>query len=90
MTQCRELENAHNEKLPDIAVVTLEKYMKNELEEELPEELRNVSFLFHHRQTHHTTSYLSFSIQNVLLYQRLLHLYRNVILKKLVADPSYI
>ena len=44
MTQCRELENAHNEKLSDIAVVTLEKYMKNELEEELPEELRNVRF----------------------------------------------
>jgi len=42
ITQCRELENAHNEKLSDIAVVTLEKYMKNELEEELPEELRNI------------------------------------------------
>ena len=45
MTQCRELENTHNEKLSDIAVVTLEKYMKNELEEELPEELRNVGSL---------------------------------------------
>ena len=43
MTQCRELENTHNEKLSDIAVVTLEKFMKNELEEELPDELRNVS-----------------------------------------------
>eukprot|EP00795_Rhopilema_esculentum_P009049 gene9049-16693_t len=42
MTQCRELENTHNEKLSDIAVVTLEKFMKNELEEELPEELRNI------------------------------------------------
>ena len=42
MTQCRELENAHHEKLSDIAVVTLEKFMKNELEEELPDDLRNV------------------------------------------------
>ncbi len=42
MTQCRDLENAHHEKLSDIAVVTLEKFMKNELEEELPDELRMV------------------------------------------------
>eukprot|EP00794_Sanderia_malayensis_P009065 gene9065-10033_t len=42
MTQCRELENAHHEKLSDIAVITLEKFMKNELEEELPDELRNI------------------------------------------------
>ncbi len=50
MTQCRDLENAHHEKLSDIAVVTLEKFMKNELEEELPDELRMVRnyYLTHH------------------------------------------
>ncbi|KAL9956946.1 hypothetical protein ACROYT_G038512 [Oculina patagonica] len=40
MTQLRELENAHHEKVSDIAVVTLEKLMKNELEEDLPDDLR--------------------------------------------------
>jgi len=40
MTQLRDLENAHYEKVSDIAVVTLEKLMKNELEEDLPDDLR--------------------------------------------------
>lgn len=40
MTQLRDLENAHHEKTSDIAVVTLEKLMKNELEEDLPDDLR--------------------------------------------------
>lgn len=40
MTQLRDLENAHHEKVSDIAVVTLEKLMKNELEEDLPDDLR--------------------------------------------------
>ena len=43
MTQLREMENAHHEKVSDIAVVTLEKLMKNELEEDLPDDLRMVS-----------------------------------------------
>ena len=43
MTQLRDMENAHNEKVSDIAVVTLEKLMKNELEEDLPDDLRMVS-----------------------------------------------
>ena len=42
MTQLRDLENIHHEKVSDIAVVTLEKLMKNELEEELPDDLRMV------------------------------------------------
>ncbi|XP_068761038.1 dynein regulatory complex subunit 3-like [Montipora capricornis] len=40
MTQLRDMENAHHEKVSDIAVVTLEKLMKNELEEDLPDDLR--------------------------------------------------
>ncbi|XP_048576151.1 dynein regulatory complex subunit 3 [Nematostella vectensis] len=40
MTQLRDLENIHNERVSDIAVVTLEKLMKNELEEDLPDDLR--------------------------------------------------
>ncbi|EDO38071.1 predicted protein [Nematostella vectensis] len=36
----RDLENIHNERVSDIAVVTLEKLMKNELEEDLPDDLR--------------------------------------------------
>ena len=42
MTQLRDLENIHHEKVSDVAVVTLEKLMKNELEEELPDDLRMV------------------------------------------------
>lgn len=45
MTQLRDLENAHHEKVSDIAVVTLEKLMKNELEEDLPDDLRMVGRL---------------------------------------------
>jgi len=40
ISQCRDLENNHHEKISDIAVVTLEKLMKNELEEEIPDDLR--------------------------------------------------
>ena len=46
MTQLRDLENAHHEKTSDIAVVTLEKLMKNELEEDLPDDLRMVSWFW--------------------------------------------
>ena len=46
MTQLRDMENAHNEKVSDIAVVTLEKLMKNELEEDLPDDLRMVSAIY--------------------------------------------
>ena len=45
MTQLREMENVHHEKVSDIAVVTLEKLMKNELEEDLPDDLRMVCFV---------------------------------------------
>lgn len=44
MTQLRDMENMHHEKVSDIAVVTLEKMMKNELEEDLPDDLRMVSW----------------------------------------------
>ncbi len=62
MTQCRELENSHHEKLSDIAVVTLEKFMKNELEEELPDELRNVSVCGKSFRLLFTTVYCSCSL----------------------------
>ncbi len=44
MTQMRELEQTHNEKLQDIAVSTLEKIMKNELVDDLPDDVRMVSW----------------------------------------------
>ena len=47
MTQLRDLENMHHEKVSDIAVVTLEKLMKNELEEDLPDDLRMVGSLYY-------------------------------------------
>ena len=46
MTQMRELEQIHNEKLQDIAVSTLEKIMKNELPDDLPDDVRMVSGYF--------------------------------------------
>ena len=42
MTQSRDLENAHHEKLTEIAMQLLERMVKGELEEELPDELRMV------------------------------------------------
>ncbi|XP_077980345.1 dynein regulatory complex subunit 3-like isoform X2 [Glandiceps talaboti] len=40
ISQCRELENQHHEKLLEIAVITLEKFVKNELDDEIPDDLR--------------------------------------------------
>ena len=39
----RDLENMHHQKLEEIAMVTLEKVVKNELDEDIPEDLRDVS-----------------------------------------------
>ena len=46
-SQCRDLENTHHEKLMEISIVTLEKVVKNELDEEIPDDLREVSHLVH-------------------------------------------
>lgn len=43
MAQCRDLENHHHEKLLEIAINTLEKILKGELDEDLPEDVRAVS-----------------------------------------------
>ncbi|XP_068279549.1 dynein regulatory complex subunit 3 [Nyctibius grandis] len=40
MTQCRDLENHHHEKVLEIAITTLEKSVKNELDEDLPDDVR--------------------------------------------------
>ncbi|XP_032861804.2 dynein regulatory complex subunit 3 isoform X2 [Tyto alba] len=40
MTQCRDLENRHHGKLLEISVTTLEKSVKNELDEDLPDDTR--------------------------------------------------
>ncbi|XP_073090808.1 dynein regulatory complex subunit 3 [Manis javanica] len=40
MAQCRDLENHHHEKLLEISINTLEKIVKGELEEDLPDGLR--------------------------------------------------
>ncbi|XP_015264753.1 PREDICTED: leucine-rich repeat-containing protein 48 [Gekko japonicus] len=40
MAQCRDLENHHHEKLLEIAINTLEKIVKSELEEEIPDDVR--------------------------------------------------
>lgn len=43
MAQCRDLENHHHEKLLEISISTLEKIIKGELDEELPDDVRTVS-----------------------------------------------
>ncbi len=43
ISQCRELENQHNEKLMESAIITLEKIVKGEMEEELSDDLREVN-----------------------------------------------
>ncbi|XP_022092308.1 dynein regulatory complex subunit 3-like [Acanthaster planci] len=40
ISQIRDLENVHHERVLEIAIITLEKYVKNELDDEIPEELR--------------------------------------------------
>lgn len=42
MTQCRDLENRHHEKLLEISISALEKSLNNELDEELPDDVREV------------------------------------------------
>ncbi|XP_053132715.1 dynein regulatory complex subunit 3 [Hemicordylus capensis] len=40
MAQCRDLENHHHEKLLEIAINTLEKIVKSELDEDIPDDVR--------------------------------------------------
>lgn len=40
IAQMREMENLHHEKLLEISILTLEKVVKNEIDEEIPEDLR--------------------------------------------------
>ncbi|KAK3089457.1 hypothetical protein FSP39_003766 [Pinctada imbricata] len=40
LTQCRDLENIHHEKMTENSIVILEKAMKNELDDEISEDLR--------------------------------------------------
>ncbi|XP_040604701.1 dynein regulatory complex subunit 3 [Mesocricetus auratus] len=40
MAQCRDLENHHHEKLLEIAINTLEKILKGEMDEDLPDDVR--------------------------------------------------
>ncbi|XP_064008780.1 dynein regulatory complex subunit 3 isoform X2 [Pogoniulus pusillus] len=42
MTQCRDLEDRHHERLLEICISTLEKSVKNELEEDLPDDVRTL------------------------------------------------
>ena len=44
LQQCRELENIHHERMMEISTVTLEKVLKNELDDEISEDLRMVRF----------------------------------------------
>ena len=43
MTQGRDLENMHHERLLEIAISVLEKVVKNELDDEISDDLREVS-----------------------------------------------
>jgi hypothetical protein len=45
LSQCRDLENAHHERMLEIAIITLEKFVKNELDDEISEDLRNVCII---------------------------------------------
>lgn len=42
MAQCRDLENHHHEKLLEIAINILEKIVKGEMDEDLPDDVRSV------------------------------------------------
>ncbi|PNJ08249.1 DRC3 isoform 9, partial [Pongo abelii] len=40
IAQCRDLENHHHKKLLEISISTLEKIVKGDLDEDLPDDLR--------------------------------------------------
>ena len=42
-TQCRDLETQHHEKLLELAIINLEKVVKNECDDEMQDDLRDVS-----------------------------------------------
>lgn len=44
--QLRDLENIQFEKLQELCIITLEKVIKNEISDDFPEELRDVSIYF--------------------------------------------
>lgn len=44
LSQCRDLENNHHEKMMEIAIVTLEKVIKNELDDEISDDLKMVKY----------------------------------------------
>ncbi len=46
MTQLRELENHHHEEVTELAVSTLDRFAKSQLEGELVDDLRTVSFRY--------------------------------------------
>ncbi|KAK2169906.1 hypothetical protein LSH36_6g13046 [Paralvinella palmiformis] len=41
-TQCRDLENQHHERLVELSIITLEKVVKNEMDEEIPDDVREL------------------------------------------------
>ena len=43
MSQCRDMENTHHERLMEMAIVAVEKMSKNEFDEDIPDDLRDVS-----------------------------------------------
>lgn len=49
MTQLRDIENNHHEKVTELAITLLERHTKNQLEEDLHDDLRVVSsiMVFH-------------------------------------------
>jgi hypothetical protein len=42
ISQCRDLENMHHERLLESSIITLEKVVKNELDDEIPDDVREV------------------------------------------------
>ena len=58
----RDLENTHHQRLEEIAMVTLEKVVKNEMEDDIPDELRDVSVTSPHITSKSKTSHVSYKI----------------------------
>ena len=54
----RDLENTHHQRLEEIAMVTLEKVVKNEMEDDIPDELRDVSVTSPHITSNSKTSHV--------------------------------
>ena len=79
MAQCRDLENQHHEKLMEMSIFTLEKVVKNELDDDIPDDLKEVMFSYTNLPKHEWDN--MFTIEGTFLCNFSLHIKNNLMNK---------